>query len=537
MVVDNKKTEKQAKTVAQIAQFLVEHSACFDRTACLQNFYSNEITRPGKNQKERLIKHCSLDSREITQGDLFLAVEGEQRHGIDFLQQVLTKLPGLVICDRDLSEAAKALVAEHLNQFNEINLEVWIIKDIKTFIGDFAAWFYNQPSQKIKVVGITGTNGKTSSAFYTGQLLKQLGKKVALIGTLGNGLIDALKQSANTTPESVTVHRLLHDFYQQGIEWVVMEVSSHGLCLGRIQGVAFQTVALTQVSRDHIDFHGTEAAYKEEKKRLFTEYKTQNQVINLDDSVGQALYELASNTQKNMWCYAVNSHTEQASLQSVNSQLTPEGIVFDAKVKDSQPFNGIHLPLMGLFNLENCFCALSILLVNGFNAQQVFANVPGLVSVAGRMQVLAKSPTIILDFAHTPDALQQVLKAVKAHLKDSKASLTVVFGCGGNRDQGKRPLMAKVAEDLADKVMLTTDNPRDEQPEQIIKEIEIGLNLPQKAMQQVDRTQAILSVLNAAKKEDIVVIAGKGHEDYQEIKGVKHPYSDAQVVNQWLQQS
>ncbi|GAB6070757.1 UDP-N-acetylmuramoyl-L-alanyl-D-glutamate--2,6-diaminopimelate ligase [Thiomicrorhabdus hydrogeniphila] len=546
MVVTNQKTDQQAKTVEQIAQFLVEYSACFDRNLCLKAYQKNEITRPGKNQKQSLIKHCSLDSREITQGDLFLAIEGEQRHGIDFLQQVLTKLPGLVICDRNLTKAENLLLQESLQQSNKPKTEVWIVKDIKTFIGDFAAWFYNQPSQKIKVVGITGTNGKTSSAFFTGQLLKQLGKKVALIGTLGNGPIDAIKQSNNTTPESVTVHRLLHEFYQQGIEWVIMEVSSHGLCLGRIQGVVFQTVALTQVTRDHIDFHGTESAYKETKKRLFTEYKTQNQVINLDDAVGQDLCLLANNTHNNQWCYGTHSYTEQANLQCVNSQLTPDGIMFDAMVKDkansgttqkeNQEFNGIKLPLMGVFNLENCLCASSILLVNGFNAEQVFAKIPTLQSVAGRMQILAKSPTIILDFAHTPDALQQVLKAVKAHLQESKGKLTVVFGCGGNRDQGKRPLMGKVAEDLADNIMVTTDNPRDEQPEQIIKEIEKGLSFPQKAMQQIDRTQAILSVLSLAKKEDIIVIAGKGHEEYQEIKGVKHPYSDAAVVKNWLQQ-
>ena len=517
------------KTVLDIAEFLSKVSAYF------------EFTRPGKfdlQNSQNSIINISLDSRQITQNDLFFAVQGETRHGIDFLANVLDKLPGLVICDRELTEQENTLLHE-----SDSTCEVWIVEDISQFIGEFASWFYNYPSQNIKVVGITGTNGKTSTAFYTGQLLKSFGKKVALIGTLGNGPIDAIQQSTNTTPESVTVHRLLHEFYQQGIEWVIMEVSSHGLCLGRIQGVSFQTVALTQVTRDHIDFHGSEEAYQQAKAKLFSDYKTQNQVLNMDDSLGEQLcVDAKANHETGVWCYNANAQNldRSANLTCLESHLNPEGMVFDAQLKEQAPVKGVQLPLMGLFNLENVFCACSILLVNDFNAKQLFNHLSTLTSVAGRMQILAKStestksPTIILDFAHTPDALQQILMAIKAHLKDSAGKLTVVFGCGGNRDQGKRPLMGKIAENLADKVMLTSDNPRDEEPQQILLDIVNGLSQPQKAAKELDRQQAILSVLNSVTADDIVVIAGKGHENYQEIKGQKISYSDANVVNGWL---
>ncbi len=527
-----------SKTLLEIAAFITEQSACFDSSHDLQGILANKETRPGDSDLDTPIHHLSLDSRQISQHDLFFAIQGESRHGIDYLDSVLEKLPGLVICDRVLNKQEQLILDKA-----GAACQVWIVEDIKEFIGHFASWFYDSPSQHLKVVGITGTNGKTSTAFYTGQLLKGFGVQVALIGTLGNGSIDALVQSNNTTPESVTVHRLLHEFYQQGIEWVIMEVSSHGLCLGRIQGVHFQTVALTQVTRDHIDFHGTEEAYKEAKTKLFSEYPTQNQVLNLDDSVGEVLCKKQKNhSALPVWCYSANQQASQQSshlnrqtdLSCSNVQLSQEGIAFDCSIQGKQAFKAVKLPLMGAFNIENSLCALSILLVNGFDSEQLFSQVNSLTSVSGRMQVLAKAPTIILDFAHTPDALQQVLLAVKAHLSLSMGKLIVVFGCGGNRDQGKRPLMAAIAEKLADKVMLTSDNPRDEKPEQILLDIEKGLSHPEYSDKELDREAAILKVLNGASENDIVVIAGKGHEDYQEISGKKIPYSDAAVVTQWL---
>ncbi|MEA1989795.1 MAG: UDP-N-acetylmuramoyl-L-alanyl-D-glutamate--2,6-diaminopimelate ligase [Pseudomonadota bacterium] len=533
-MTDTKPTSAQPKTLLEIAGYLSNLIKSFD------------LSEVDVNHSSITVAQISLDSRAIQSTDLFIALQGQQSHGLDFLESVLQKLPGLVISDRALTTKEQTLLDGH-NQLHNQSVKVWVVVDIEHELGNFAAWFYDNPSQKLKVVGITGTNGKTSTAFFTGQLLKELGNKVALIGTLGNGEIDNLQQTSNTTPNSVQVQRLLNEFVEQDMNWIVMEVSSHALCLGRIQGVTFQTVALTQVTRDHIDFHGSVEAYSEAKSRLFTDYKIQNMVLNLDDALGGKLChdKQQKNRSEIVWCYSVES-IEQirskssrtlANLSCENVQLTAQGIsfnpVFSHKLS-TEDSESINLALMGLFNLENVLCTMSILLVNGFSWQAIKSKLRLLQSVAGRMQVLGKSPTIILDFAHTPDALEQVLTAVKSHLVDGKGELKVVFGCGGNRDQGKRPLMGEIAQSLADEVILTSDNPRDESPEQIIKEIATGLSQSNSVESLVDRKQAIIQVLDHASQQDIIVIAGKGHEDYQEIAGVKHPFSDAQVVQDWL---
>ena len=525
----------QPKILLEIAEYLSNYTKGFD------------LSEVDVNHSGVTVANMTLDSRTIQSNDLFIALQGQQNHGLDFLESVLQKLPGLVISDRVLTSKEQILLDTH-NQLHNQSVELWVVVDIESQLGNFAAWFYDNPSQKLKVVGITGTNGKTSTAFFTGQLLKALGNKVALIGTLGNGEIDNLQQSSNTTPNSVQVQCLLNTFVEQGVGWVVMEVSSHALCLGRIQGVTFQTVALTQVTRDHIDFHGSVEAYSEAKSRLFTEYKTQSTVLNLADALGNKLCheKQQKNSSETVWCYSAEQLEPTfsqdskvlANLSCQNVKLTSQGISFTPifnKQKSSKEDSGaINLALMGLFNLENVLCAISILLVNGFSWQVIKPKLKSLQSVAGRMQVLAKSPSVILDFAHTPDALEQVLSAVKSHLVDGQGQLKVVFGCGGNRDQGKRPLMGAIAQALSDEVMLTSDNPRDESPGQIIKEIAEGLTANDSVESVVDRKQAIIQALDNASQQDIVVIAGKGHEDYQEIAGVKHPFSDEQVVKDWL---
>ena len=523
------------KSLFEIAQYL---------SHLIKGFDLNEVD---VNHSSASITQMSLDSRTIQPTDLFIALQGQQNHGLDFLESVLQKLPGLVISDRVLTEKEQTMLEAH-NQLHDQHVMVFVVVNIESELGNFAGWFYDNPSQKLKVVGITGTNGKTSTAFFTGQLLKALGNKVALIGTLGNGEIDQLQQTSNTTPNSVDVQRLLNRFVAQGMDWVVMEVSSHALCLGRIQGVTFQTVALTQVTRDHIDFHGSVEAYSEAKSRLFTEYKTKSTVLNLADTLGKKLCDdkQRKHRSEKVWCYNADT-CQQAGLKASqaltdlgcdNVKLTSEGICFTPVMNNneqlSENLESINLALMGLFNLENVLCAVSILLANGFSWQAIQPKLPLLQSVAGRMQVLSSSPTIILDFAHTPDALEQVLIAVRAHILGGEGQLKVVLGCGGNRDQGKRPLMGAIAGSLADEVMLTSDNPRDESPEQIIKEIMAGFTQNLAVEPVVDRKQAILQVLDNAAEQDIIVIAGKGHEDYQEIAGVKQPFSDTQVVQAWL---
>lgn len=535
--------KNHSKSLVEVEAFIRPRVQNITKITIHSGFMNEELG--SKDTSGNRVNDLSVDSRKITQNDLFIALQGEQQHGLDFLEAVLKKQPGLVISDRALNTTEQALLSENHGYMDKP--EIWVVKNIKDFLGDFAAWFYDQPSQLLKVVGITGTNGKTSSAFFTAQLLQSLGQKVALMGTLGNGPVDDLQKSVNTTPDSVSVHRLLSEFVAKGMQWVVMEVSSHALCLGRIQGVNFQTVALTQVTRDHMDFHGTVEAYSQAKAKLFSDYSSKNQVLNLADGVGFDLCNRAANKlqNENIWCYLVDSENVSldsqafAKLSVQTMQLNAQGISFSAQLFDQttqslQITEQVNLPLMGVFNLENVFCALSILLVNGIDWSQLKTHLNKIQSVAGRMQVLAKSPTVILDFAHTPDALEQVLKAVKLHLADSQGQLKVVFGCGGNRDQGKRPIMGEIAEQYADRVVLTSDNPRDEEPQTIVDEIVQGLEQPEKVQIELDRKAAIEKALQQASRQDIVVIAGKGHEDYQEIRGVRTPFSDALVVEQWL---
>jgi len=513
----------------------------------LKDLFVEFNAKESGSEFDACIQNISLDSRQIQNSDLFIAIQGEQRHGLDFIESVLDKAPGLVISDRLLNSKEQEIVSN-----SHSKCIFFVVEDIASRLGDFAAWFYGHPSRALKVVGITGTNGKTSTAFYTAQLLNQLGQKVALIGTLGNGALDNLQPSVNTTPDSVQVQRLLNEFAKQGIQWVIMEVSSHALCLGRIQGVSFETVALTQVTRDHMDFHGTVKAYQEAKTRLFYEYKAKHKVVNFDDKVGQQINTQLSyiNDESDLWGYAQSTERDDApnrmeyrlpNLQCTKFELSSKGMVCSLVVnqnnQESMCAKDIAIPLMGQFNLENILCALSILLVSNFEWKEIKPGLQTLTSVLGRMQILAQSPTIILDFAHTPDALEQVLKAVKAHLSENDGKLITVFGCGGNRDKGKRPLMGEIAESLADKVVVTNDNPRDELPEQIVLDIVKGFKQPQQIESVLDRAQAITQVLDAAAPQDMIVIAGKGHEDYQEIKGVKYPYSDIQVVSEWLEKN
>jgi len=312
---------------------------------------------------------------------------------------------------------------------------------------------------------------------------------------------------------------------------VVMEVSSHALELGRIERVQFASVALTQVTRDHLDFHGSEQAYQNAKIRLFLEYSSRSQILNIDDALGAKLSSLTD--LNNVVSYSVKGQVK-ASLKSTQNTLSIDGI--EIELQFQQQTQQACLNLLGQFNIENVMCALGVMVANQFRFSEVVAVLPNLTSVKGRMQKVASQPTVIVDFAHTPDALQQVLQALKAHLPTSQqGNIWVVFGCGGDRDQGKRPLMAEVSERLADTVVLTSDNPRYESPQDIIRDTLVGFKQPDLVKVIEDRKLAIEFALSRASQNDVVLVAGKGHENYQEIRGLKQPFSDEQVVLDWTE--
>lgn len=444
----------------------------------------------------------------LEQGWGFVALAGNQTHGADYWMQAKERGALCVISDREIVDC---------------DLPVLVVRSLASRLAELANWFYDFPSRHIEVIGVTGTNGKTSTTHYIAQLLASQSKRVGLIGTLGNGEFGRLSETANTTPDILVVQGWLAKFVANGLDYAVMEVSSHGLALGRIIGVEFACVALTQVTRDHLDFHLDVADYQNTKKRLFRDYVTQTRVLNLDDAIGRSLLGEA-----NSFSYSLKN--SNADLVCESLELSPQGLQ-GSLVYQHQTY-ACQTRLMGTFNAENLLCALSCLVALDFELKIILQGLTNLKPVTGRMQpitVQQKAVTALVDYAHTPDALEQVLLGIRSHL--TSGQLWVVFGCGGDRDKGKRPLMGEVAERLADQVVLTSDNPRSENPQSILQDIQQGLSQP--AHQIESRQAAIEWALNQAQAGDLILVAGKGHEQTQEINGVKYPFSDQKVIEQW----
>ncbi len=489
----------------------------------------------------------SNDSRECSEKTVFIAQQGLNHHGLDFLSQVFESGCRLIISDRPVTSCEQVLLEEICETSSCVDLMV--IENLNQLLPNFCHWFYDTPTQKLKVIGITGTNGKTSTAFYCAQLLEAKGDKVAVIGTLGNGSIHQLQATQNTTPDIIRLTTLLAQFVAEAIDWVVMEVSSHAIALGRIAGFEFYTTAITQIGSDHLDFHQTQAHYEQTKLRLFSDFSAKHQVLNLSDqsvlgylvanelSIAKktaiesiVVYQLPNDSQVN----AIPSSIK--CLQATAPDFKQEGLEFKLVIKQNQTVVDFEAQLLGRFNIENLMCAISILNTCGVDLKTLQAWVSRLQAVPGRMQIVHQDPTVVIDFAHTADALENLLDAVKVHIhsKTQQGALGLVFGCGGDRDRQKRPAMAKVAQNYADKIMVTSDNPRTEPPQQIIDEILQGFDENTEVIVDENRTTAIEQVLADASPDDLIVIAGKGHEDYQEIQGVKYPYSDHEVVKHYF---
>lgn len=500
------------------------------------------------------------DSRSCNAFSIFIAQQGGQAHGLDYLHQVLQSGCRLLISDRPVNDFERALLIEHAQQGNAVIF--CYIASLEQSLASFCHWFYDNPCEQLKVIGITGTNGKTSTAFYCAQLLEYQQQRVAIIGTLGNGPLNDLSPSANTTPDIIRLIRLLAKYVEQNFEWVVMEVSSHAIALQRIQGVKFYATAITQIGSDHLDFHRSQQDYEQTKLKLFTDYPTKYQVLNVQDC-------LVHDFVQEMRCEKTPYHLKDAffnakqciygdelSLDKIKNWdafskvigyshpvYTATGVFFDLiqLTSQTQSKQAVHSPFLGQFNVENLVCSLSILECLGFRMAQLTPWLAKLKAVPGRMQVVHCSPTVIVDFAHTADGLENLLQAVKVHHtqdggpKQKKQSrLWLVFGCGGNRDRLKRPLMAQTAQRYTQNIMLTSDNPRYEAPEAIINDILQGFSNSTAQLIQVDRKKAIQQVLTQASESDIVVIAGKGHENYQEVQGKKLPFNDQTVVKNFF---
>jgi UDP-N-acetylmuramoyl-L-alanyl-D-glutamate--2,6-diaminopimelate ligase len=499
------------------------------------------------------------DSRAVTLGDTFVAYPGENSDGRRFIAQAI-------------AQGANAVIWE---AHNFVWDEAWqvpnlAVTDLRHKAGWLADAVYGQPSEKLWLVGVTGTNGKTSTSHWIAHALNDAGRKCALIGTLGNGFPGALQASANTTPDAIRVHGLLAGYLRDGAKAVAMEVSSHALAQGRVNGVRFNVALLTNLSRDHLDYHGDMDSYAASKRKLFDWKTLKCVVLNLDDGYGADLAEaLCGSVLPSPQSSPASGESEargaepgereeqhsipeligygmsDASLQLAErlgirmvhgNLLAMSGQGLQLDIHSSWGGARLDSVLIGRFNAANLLGALAALLASGIGLDQAARSLGRVQPVAGRMQRLggAQQPTVIVDYAHTPDALEKVLTALREVSAAEGGRLICVFGCGGDRDRGKRPMMGRVVEKYADHCIVTSDNPRSEEPENIIAEVLAGMESANHEIV-TGRAEAIARAVSSASRRDTVLIAGKGHEDYQEIGGVKHPFSDMAVAVQALE--
>ncbi|MGL4768523.1 MAG: UDP-N-acetylmuramoyl-L-alanyl-D-glutamate--2,6-diaminopimelate ligase [Formosimonas sp.] len=465
----------------------------------------------------------SSDARKISAGDVFVAYAFDAQHdGRAYVQQACDNGAAGVLWQDDgqgLTCAAANLGVTELN----------------VLAGHIAHAHYGQPSAQMDMVAITGTNGKTSCAQWVAQLLSALECKCAMVGTLGAGFVNAMVETGFTTPQAIEVHRWLADLHAQGAQATVMEVSSHALEQGRVNGVAFDVALFTNLSRDHLDYHGDMASYEAAKAQLFTWHGLKSAVINLDDEAGQRMAQVAAAHGISVMGYGL---TAQAGLhlQARNIRAHGAHTVFDLHVA-GQVFE-VTSGLVGQFNVLNLLGVLGVVHALGFDWAQVIPLCAEIVAAPGRMQRFggAEQPLVVVDFAHTPDALDKTLRALAPIAQQRGGRLITVFGCGGDRDAGKRPQMGALAAQLSDQVWITSDNPRTEDPHTIVQQIQAGAVGRAEVRVEIERRVAIAQAIGAATAQDVVLVAGKGHEAYQDILGVKHPYSDIQEVEQALRQ-
>lgn len=463
------------------------------------------------------ISRVEADSRRVLPGDVFLACRGEYTDGRDFIPDALAKGAVAVLWDPSDDFVWQAGWAVP-------NLAV---PNLRERAGIVAAYVYGQPSQAMTVIGITGTNGKTSISHWLAQAFSLLGQKAALIGTVGNGFYGALTQTTHTTPDPVTVQQKLAEYRRQGAHVVTMEVSSHGLDQCRVHGVGFTTAVFTNLTRDHLDYHGTMERYGAAKKKLFYWEGLQHAVINVDDAFGRELAAGLDAQQTRVISYGL----EQGDVRPLSLSANLDGL--QLQVTTPWGVTELRTSLLGRFNAANLLACLATLCANGVPLADAASVLSRIQPARGRMQRLggAHEPLIVIDYAHTPDALEKAL-ATLAEIRPAGSTLYCVFGCGGDRDPGKRPMMGAIAERLADVAVLTSDNPRTEDPQAILNDVLAGMTHP--AQVQVDRALAIRWAVSHARAGDIVLIAGKGHEDYQDIGGVKRPFSDFRVAEEAL---
>ncbi len=480
----------------------------------------SELLEESVSLNEVLVSGLALDSRKVQKGDLFFACQGTTLDGRRFIDDAIEKGACAVLVDTDKTPAPVAYRG---------SVPVISVRHLSHQISAIAGRFYHNPAQSMDIVGVTGTNGKTSCTYFLASVLQQLGLPCGVIGTMGHGLYGDIQSDGLTTPDAMSVQRILAEFKKQGVKHVAMEVSSHSLSQGRVEAVPFKVGVFTNLTRDHLDYHGSMDAYGAAKKRLFEDLTIEYAVINNDDSFGQALIAELSH-KKNIIAYGLQKSTLVDSVFAEDIKLD-HGI--SAHVVTPGEEGELQTALMGQFNLSNVLAVLAVLGVLKIPFATALACLKNLRPVPGRMETVGghEQPLVVVDYSHTPDSLEKALQALRLHCR---GQLYCVFGCGGDRDRGKRPLMAAIAERYADHVIVTDDNPRMEDPEQIVADIMQGFLYPEKIIVQHDRSKAIYYSIQYAQRGDCVLIAGKGAETYQQIGENKIPFSDVGQVREML---
>ncbi|WP_105900697.1 UDP-N-acetylmuramoyl-L-alanyl-D-glutamate--2,6-diaminopimelate ligase [Vibrio gangliei] len=486
-------------------------------------------------QHDVVVQQLQLDSRKVTQGDVFVAIQGHAVDGRQFIDKAILNGASAVIADSD---------AQHVSDSIEYKDKVAIIylEHIGTQLSQLAGRLYH--FAPMQLIGITGTNGKTTISQLIAQWLELLGQKAAVMGTTGNGFLDNLQPAVNTTGNAIEIQQTLSQLQQQGADYTALEISSHGLVQGRVKTLSFAAAAFTNLSRDHLDYHGSMEEYAKAKFSLFSQHDCQHKIINADDAFGQQwLQQLPEAVSVSL--SAPTAPLSHKALWATDVEYSDAGIRMDIDGTWGQA--QLQTPLIGAFNASNVMVALATLLSLGFELEQLVSTAPQLKPVIGRMELfqaeissLTESssmtdstsyPKIVVDYAHTPDALEKALMALRVHCK---GKLWSIFGCGGDRDTGKRPMMTEISERLADVSIITDDNPRSEDPAQIVADMLKGAQHPEHIQVIHSRYQACQYAVEHAQENDIILLAGKGHEDYQIIQGQTLHYSDRETAKTLL---
>ena len=465
------------------------------------------------NGNDAVISGIAYDSRSVREGDVYFALSGENFDGAQFIPEAIER-------------GCSAVVSREYDRTPEVAAVT--TSDPRLALAYASTNFYGNPSRKLKLIGITGTNGKTSVAHILRYMLQSAGYKTAILGTVGHDYGEGIEKSSLTTPEAPDLNKFLRKAVDEGSTHAVMEVSSHSLALKRVSGLDFDLAVFTNLTHDHLDYHKNIESYRNSKGILFSELKdSAYAVLNIDDEAAEYMSTLTS---ANVVTFSISDSS--ADYQALSHTFSERGM----KISLSIPRGTVNIesPLSGEFNVYNLLAAFSAVDVLGVKGDYAIENLNDLSQIPGRFEkiVSAAGFTILVDYAHTPDALENTMKAAR-QLTSPDGRLITIFGCGGDRDVEKRPVMGKLASSLSDLVIVTSDNPRSEKPENIINEISNGI-IKENFESIEDRRSAIIHALKEAKTGDVVLVAGKGHEDYQEINGIRKPFSDKDVINEFL---